>query len=100
MHAIIHDVIPNYSPMQIEACNQEAKKLATLINNRTPMLASDPLLSHLIAARVDTSQVRIHPSDSDIIGGVVSPNSAHQARHVFSFFCVSAIIALFVNSDF
>ncbi len=34
------------------ACNAEAVKLATFINNQTPMLASDPILSHLVAAEV------------------------------------------------
>ena len=37
---------------QIEVCHQEAVKLATFINNQTPMIASDPFLSHLIAAHV------------------------------------------------
>ena len=49
-----------FAPFQIEACNQEAVKLATFINNRTPMLAMDPVLSHLVGALVDTS--RIDPS--------------------------------------
>ena len=42
---------------QIEACNQEAIKLSTFINNRTPLMASDPVLSHLVAAFVNTSQI-------------------------------------------
>ena len=41
--------------MQVMACNAEAVKLATFINNQTPMLASDPILSHLIAAEVVTT---------------------------------------------
>lgn len=34
------------------ACNAEAVKLSTFVNNHTPMLASDPILSHLVAADV------------------------------------------------
>ena len=36
-------------------CHEEAIKLATLINNHTPVLSSDPFLSHLIAALVSNS---------------------------------------------
>lgn len=49
---------PFFPPPQIDTCNQEAVKLATFINNHTPMLASDPYLSHLVAASVQTATVR------------------------------------------
>ena len=42
-------------PLQVKACNAEAVKLATFINNHTPMFASDPILSHLVAAEVATT---------------------------------------------
>ena len=42
-------------------------RLATIINNRTPLLSSDPILSHLIAAHVETAEVNPLPvTDPDI----------------------------------
>ncbi len=41
------------------ACNAEAVKLATFINNHTPMLASDPILSHLVAAKVVSASFQV-----------------------------------------
>ena len=79
---------------QIEACNQEAVKLATLINNRAPMLASDPLLSHLIAARVEMSHVDQERHIQDKSEGVASPNSTQQVE--FSF----ALILIFIFISF
>ena len=79
---------------QIEACNQEAIKLGTLINNRTPMLASDPLLSHLIAARVETSRVEILQQVQGKQEGVANPNSAHQTGLSLSVMCLSVCVSL------
>ena len=58
--ARVYEYKVNYIPsmLQIDTCNQEAVKLATFINNQTPMLASDPYLSHMVAAKVQTAKVK------------------------------------------
>lgn len=94
-HSTYHTLIMHPSPQsQIETCNQEALKLATMINNRSPMLASDPFLSHLIAAHVEISHILTKDLET---GGVVNPNSAHKSGLSFSVcilvaFCVLSII--------
>ena len=37
-------------------------KLATFINNRTPMLASDPILSHMVAAWAEPVTIVHNPT--------------------------------------
>ena len=77
--------------LQIEACNQEAVKLATLINNRTPMLASDPFLSHLIAARAKVSYFQSPEQTRDNIGGV---SGSKSAKGIVGLFVISISLVL------
>jgi len=69
---------------QIEACNQEAIKLSTFINNRTPLMASDPVLSHLVAAFVNTSRIEPVQGSTEPIGQVTyqSPDYLNSGSQV------------------
>lgn len=84
------------SLQQIEVCNQEAVKLATLINNRAPLLTSDPYLSHLIAARAQVSYFRSTLQVNNQ-GGVADINSAYQSGQISLsvFVCITLLFFFF-----
>jgi hypothetical protein len=101
LSVLILPVINASAPVVIEVCNQEAVKLATLINNRAPLLASDPYLSHLIAARAQVSRFQSTAQTVDNVGGVASPNSsAHQSGLSLLMFVSITFLFVFVFFGF
>ncbi|XP_078702722.1 reversion-inducing cysteine-rich protein with Kazal motifs-like isoform X3 [Branchiostoma floridae x Branchiostoma belcheri] len=55
--AIVMPVTPNTTPLQVEACNQEAQKLGALINSGSPVIVSHVPLSFLTSASLHLAAV-------------------------------------------
>ncbi|XP_078571966.1 reversion-inducing cysteine-rich protein with Kazal motifs-like isoform X3 [Branchiostoma floridae x Branchiostoma japonicum] len=55
--AIVMPVTPNTTPLQVEACNQEAQKVAALINAGSPVIVSHVPLSFLTSASLHLAAV-------------------------------------------
>ncbi|XP_066303193.1 reversion-inducing cysteine-rich protein with Kazal motifs-like isoform X2 [Branchiostoma lanceolatum] len=57
--AIVMPVTPNTTPLQVEACNQEAQKVAALINSGSPIIVSHVPLSFLTTASLHLAAVTV-----------------------------------------
>lgn len=94
--------------MQVDTCIQEGVRLATLINNQAPVVATDPVLSHLIAADWNAATFRREEStvqeegpstDSLVVGGGGCLLSLNRSLvWAMSFVCILWVILRWLNT--
>ncbi|XP_074644432.1 reversion-inducing cysteine-rich protein with Kazal motifs-like [Tubulanus polymorphus] len=63
---VVVPITQNPTPLQVEACNQEAQRISSLIELSSPTLTLDVSLAPLLAAEVQTTYVKTASSASSV----------------------------------
>ena len=82
---------------QLQACNMEAQILTTLINNRSPVIVSDPYLTHLVGAELQMADSHSTVPTSTTSTPAPTSNGSGCACASCFMLCVTLTITMLIR---
>ena len=79
---------------QLQACNMEAQIITTLINNRSPVIVSDPYLTHLVGAELQMADNHSIVPTSAARNPAPPSNGSGRAHASCYMLCVTLMITM------